>query len=49
MEEAAAVLASAAAESGPGPLAEAGWLAGWLLAGSGLSVPAGMLTADLLS
>ena len=44
MEVAATVLAAAAAESAPVPLAETGWLAGWLLAASDQPVPRGMLT-----
>ena len=44
-EEAAAVIRAAARAAAPGPLAETGLLAGWLLAEAGHAVPAGMLGA----
>jgi acyl-CoA dehydrogenase len=42
--DAAAILRSAGAHSAPIPLAETGLLAGWLLAGAGLSFPAGPMS-----
>jgi acyl-CoA dehydrogenase len=44
-EEAAAVIRAAARVAAPGPLAETGLLAGWLLAEAGHTVPDGMLGA----
>ncbi len=45
LAEAAVVLHAAGRYAAPVPLAETGWLAGWLLSTSGLDVPTGPLSA----
>jgi acyl-CoA dehydrogenase len=48
LAEAAAILRTAAHHAAPVPLAETGFLAGWLLSAAGQQVPAGPLTAAVL-
>ena len=45
LDEAALVVRVAGRHAAPGPIAETGLLAGWLLAAAGLAVPKGTLTA----